>query len=81
MLTSTILASLVIDKKLRLSDGINSYYSFLFKNNIKIKFESLVNHTLGLPGLPENPDLSSSVSNLYKNYGKKEVEKYLENFT
>ena len=34
--TSTILASLVIDEKLKLTDEINTYYSFPFKNNIKI---------------------------------------------
>ncbi len=76
--TSTILASLVIDKKLKLTDEINTYYSFPFKNNIKISFESLANHTSGLSRLPENIDLSNE-SNPYKNYGKKEIEEYLEN--
>jgi hypothetical protein len=68
--TSTVLASLVIDKKIKLTDEINTYYPFTFKNNIKISFESLANHTSGLPRLPENLDLSNE-TNPYKNYGKK----------
>lgn len=76
--TSTILASLVIDKKIKLTDEINIYYPFTFKNNIKINFESLSNHTSGLPRLPENLDLSNE-TNPYKNYGKKEIDEYLKN--
>ena len=76
--TSTILASLVENKKINLTDEINSYYPFAFKDNIKINFESLANHTSGLPRLPENLDLSNQV-NPYKNYGKPEIEQYLKN--
>jgi CubicO group peptidase (beta-lactamase class C family) len=76
--TSTLLASLVEDEKIKLTDYINSYYPFTFKNNIKISFESLANHTSGLPRLPENLDLSNG-SNPYKNYGKNEIDEYLGN--
>ena len=76
--TSTVLASLVEDKKLKLTDKINTYYSFPFKNNIKISFESLANHTSGLPRLPENLDPKNEI-NPYKDYGKKEIEEYLKN--
>ena len=76
--TSTILASLVDHKKINLTDEINSYYPFAFKDNIKINFESLANHTSGLPRLPENLDLSNEI-NPYKNYGKPEIEQYLKN--
>jgi CubicO group peptidase (beta-lactamase class C family) len=76
--TSTILASLVESKKINLTDEINSYYSFAFKDNTKINFESLANHTSGLPRLPENLDLSNEI-NPYKNYGKPEIEQYLKN--
>lgn len=76
--TSTVLASLVEDKKINLADHVNNYYPFTFKNNIKISFESIANHTSGLPRLPENLDLSNE-SNPYKNYGKKELEDYLKN--
>ncbi|UFH32061.1 serine hydrolase [Chryseobacterium sp. C-71] len=76
--TSTVLASLVEDKKIKLADHVNNYYLFTFKDNINISFESLANHTSGLPRLPENLDLSNE-SNPYKNYSKKELEDYLKN--
>lgn len=76
--TSTILASLVNEKKIKLTDKINLYYPFTFKDNINISFESLANHTSGLPRLPENLDLSNKI-NPYKNYGKAEIENYLQN--
>ncbi|WP_306350902.1 serine hydrolase [Flavobacterium sp. '19STA2R22 D10 B1'] len=76
--TSTVLASLVEEKKIKLTDYVNSYYSFPFKDNIKISFESLANHTSGLPRLPQNLDLSNEI-NPYKNYKAKELEEYLKN--
>lgn len=77
--TSTVLASLVENKKIKLTDEINSYYPFAFKNNIKLTFESLANHTSGLPRLPENLDLSNN-TNPYKSYGKAKIEEYLKSF-
>jgi CubicO group peptidase (beta-lactamase class C family) len=76
--TSTILASLLLENKIKLKDIINSYYPFPFKDNIKISFASLANHTAGLPKLPENLDLSNE-ANPYKNYGKNELDEYLKN--
>ena len=76
--TSTVLALLVVNEKINLTDEINSYYPFAFKDNIKINFESLANHTSGLPRLPENLDLSNKI-NPYKNYGKTEIDEYLKN--
>lgn len=78
MFTSTILASLVEDNNIKLTDYINSYYPFAFKDNTKLTFESLANHTSGLPRLPENLDLSNE-QNPYRNYGKKELDEYLKN--
>lgn len=75
--TSTVLASLVEDKKIKLTDEINSYYPFTFKDNIKVSFENLANHTSGLPRLPENLDLSNE-TNPYKNYKKNEMNEYLK---
>ena len=74
--TSSVLASLVIDDKLKLSDFVNDYYAFSFKNNAKITFLELANHTSGLPRLPENLDLSNE-TNPYKNYGVNELNEYL----
>lgn len=76
--TSTVLASLVTDRKLKLSDEINRFYPFPFKNNVKITFETLANHTSGLPRLPENINLSD-ISNPYKNYGSVQLYDYLKN--
>lgn len=76
--TSTILADLVLEGKLKLSDKINSYYPFIFKNKTQLTFESLTNHTSGLPRLPMNlEDLDSE--NPYKSYGSKELDFYLMN--
>lgn len=76
--TSTVLASLVIDKKLDLNNYVNDYYSIDFKNSVKINFSDLANHTSGLPRLPENFDLSNEI-NPYRNYGEKDLNEYLRN--
>jgi len=74
--TSSVLASLVIDNKLKLNDFVNDYYTISFNNNTKITFLELANHTSGLPRLPENLDLSNE-TNPYKYYGNKELNEYL----
>lgn len=75
--TSTLLAQLVEDGKLYLTDNININYPFTFKNNINLKFIELANHTSGLPRLPENLDLLNE-ANPYKTYGKNEINHYLQ---
>ncbi|BAP33403.1 penicillin-binding protein [Chryseobacterium sp. StRB126] len=76
--TSTVLASLVESNKIKLTDHINSYYSFPFKENRKISFEELVNHTSGLPRLPQNLNLLN-LNNPYQEYHTQELEDYLKN--
>lgn len=76
--TSTVLASLVEENKIKLTDKINAFYPFEFKDNIKISFENLANHTSGMPRLPKNLSLQNTI-NPYKNYGEKEIEEYLKN--
>lgn len=76
--TSSVLAFLVENNRIKLTDNINPYYPFTFKDNIKISFESLANHTSGLPRLPKNLDVSNE-NNPYKSYHKKELEEYLKN--
>lgn len=73
---SAVLASLVEEGTIKLAGLVNDFYPFPFKDNIEISFESLANHTSGLPRLPKNLDLSNEV-NPYKNYGKKEIDEYL----
>lgn len=75
--TSTVLASLVESKKLKLTDVINSYYPFALKDSIKLTFESLANHTSGLPRLPENLNSSNDL-NPYQFYDKNKVDEYLK---
>lgn len=74
--TATLLADLVIDKKINPEDPINKYYSFPFKNNTAIHFKSLANHTSGLPRLPSNFDPNSD--NPYKNYDASKLNTYLQ---
>ena len=76
--TSTVLSSLIQEGQINLNDEVNTYYPFNFKNNERITFKTLANHTSGLPRLPENLDLSNE-SNPYKDYGKEEIEEYLKN--
>ncbi|MFA6838671.1 MAG: serine hydrolase domain-containing protein [Dysgonamonadaceae bacterium] len=76
--TSTVLASLVEDGEIKLTDPINSYFPFTFNNNTKITFKDLANHTSGLSRLPENLDLTNE-GNPYKAYGKIQIEEYLKN--
>lgn len=75
--TATVLASLVEEGKIKLLDDINTYYPFPFHNNFKISFESLANHTSGLPALPDNLD-SPNPENPYSNYDVKKLDVYLK---
>jgi CubicO group peptidase (beta-lactamase class C family) len=76
--TSAVLGSLVEDKKIKLTDEINTFYPFTFKDNMKISFESLANHTSGLPRLPENLKPKDN-NNPYKDYDKNDIDEYLRN--
>lgn len=76
--TSVILASLVDEGKICLTDNINQHFSFMFKDSIKIRYIDLANHTSALPRLPQNLDLSNE-SNPYKEFKDEELFYYLEN--
>lgn len=77
VLTATVLASLVVEKEISLTDVINNYYTFEFKDSIQLRFESLANHTSGLPRMPENIELTN-ILDPYKHYGAKELKDYLK---
>lgn len=76
--TSTLLAGFVVDNKLKLKDNINDYLDLPIKDDTKITFEQLANHTSGLPRLPSNLDLATvDPINPYKKYGAKKLDEYL----
>ncbi len=77
--TSTILALLVEEGKLNLSDEAQSFFDFKFNEEHSIPLERLANHTSGLARLPINLNLTD-FANPYKNYGKGELEDYLKNY-
>ncbi|MBS7332268.1 MAG: serine hydrolase [Weeksellaceae bacterium] len=63
VLTSSVLASLITDNKLKLSDEINQFYPFEFKDNHKITFQELANHTSGLGKLSlENKVINDTIN-------------------
>lgn len=77
--TSTMLASLVLEGKLLLNDPIQNYLKIKLHTDPGITFQSLANHTSGLPPLPPNfatirmlhPD------NPYKAYAEDKLIHYL----
>lgn len=76
--TATLLADLVINGKLELDDDINSYLDIPIKNNTKLLFKDLSNHTSGLPRLPSNLDLERvDLMNPYKDYDLDALNVYL----
>lgn len=78
VMTSTILAELVTQNKIKLDDKINPYYAFPFKDNIQIRFQGLANHTSGLPRLPSNLEVDDD-TDPYKEYDAAKLEEYLKN--
>lgn len=78
VMTATVLAELVHQKKISLDDHINGYYPFSFQDNIQLSFKSLSNHTAALPRLPSNL-LTTNDSNPYKDYDAQKLNDYLKN--
>jgi CubicO group peptidase (beta-lactamase class C family) len=78
--TSTLLAEMVIQKELSLTDNINKTFSFKFHDKIKLNYISLSNHTSGLYRIPSNlfPLMFKNPSNPYKEYSVKLFNYYLE---
>lgn len=75
--TSTLLAQLVIEKEVKLTDSIQQYFSFPL-NEKGFSLEQLSNHTSGLPRLPTNLNLAAlDLKNPYKSYAEADFEYYL----
>ena len=79
LFTSTILADFVIEKKLQLDDNINGYLDFPLKNNVKISFKQLANHTSGLPKMPNNLSYTDKRFK-FREYNDEKIEDYLKNY-
>ena len=77
--TSTLLAHIVKSDSLELDSYINDHLDVSFKEDIKLSFKSLANHTSGLPRLPSNLNLFKvDQSNPYKDYDGIMLESYLK---
>ncbi len=76
--TATILSNLVLEGKIKLDDNINDYIEVPIKNNLKISFKQLVNHTSDLPKMPSNLKFSDK-RNKFKKYNTLKLEEYLKN--
>ncbi len=77
--TSTLLAGLVVDGKIKLDDPINDKVSFELNDSISITYKELANHTSGLPKRPSDIvfSLIRNPCNPYKNYSTDKLERYL----
>jgi len=76
--TATLLADLVLKKKLKLEDRVSDYLDVSFNDSTAITFKQLANHTSGLPRLPSNMKLLEvDFKNPYKDYDEKKLIDYL----
>jgi CubicO group peptidase (beta-lactamase class C family) len=76
--TSTLLANLVIENKLKLNDNIQDYLEVELNTEENITFKTLANHTSGLPRLPTNLNLMTvDQNNPYANYDEEQLNTYL----
>src|SRR5690606_1269534 len=75
--TSTLLANFVLEGKVKLDDNIGDHLEVPVKDDTRITFRSLANHTSGLPRLPSNLFFLASPDNPYKDYDESKLESYL----
>ncbi len=75
--TATLLAKLVEDQRLKLTDTLQYFFDFPLSTN-SITLEQLARHTSGLPRLPSNLVLASvDPQNPYKSYSEENFKNYL----
>jgi CubicO group peptidase (beta-lactamase class C family) len=80
--TAFMVESVLRDNNINESASIAAYLPDSVKANTvlsKITFLSLLNHTSGLPRLPENFEIKEGDMQPYKNYGEKKLYAYLKN--
>jgi CubicO group peptidase (beta-lactamase class C family) len=78
--TSTLLAESVLAGKITLDKNIGETLDFPLKDNVKITFQQLANHTSGLPRLATNQNIfGADPANPYKDYDEAKLIEYLKN--
>ncbi|MFV0590008.1 MAG: serine hydrolase domain-containing protein [Draconibacterium sp.] len=78
--TSTLLANLVLSKKVGLNDTMSSCTDLPLNSRDTFTLRELANHTSGLPRLPANLNLGTAdFRNPYKNYSEEDLVEYLCN--
>ncbi|AZQ44814.1 serine hydrolase domain-containing protein [Nonlabens ponticola] len=76
--TSTLLADLVLNDKIKLDDPLEKHMDYDLSINPKTTLKQLANHTSGLPRLPTNLNLFLvDQSNPYKEYDSSMLKQYL----
>ncbi|CAH1000786.1 D-alanyl-D-alanine-carboxypeptidase/endopeptidaseAmpH [Neolewinella maritima] len=75
--TATLLANMVEDGRLRLTDRVETAYDFPFADSSSFTYQQLANHTAGLPRLPSNIGLT--FIDPYHDYTPDKLEAYLRN--
>jgi len=77
--TSVMLARCINEGLITADASIKPYLGYTLPDSVDITFESLSNHTSGLPRMPSNFTLSAlfSQDNPYKNYDEDKLQKYL----
>jgi len=77
--TSTMLAGLLLEDKLQVENYINDYLDIPFKDDQKISFQMLSNHTSGLPRMPTNMIMNFfNGNNPFEDYGAENLKEYLK---
>lgn len=75
--TSTLLAQLVTEGSIKLSDAVHTFLGYEFNKGQTLTFEELANHTSGLPRLPPSmfwKAVFGSSENPYKDYDAQALE-------
>ena len=78
--TSSLLAHEVVNNNLKLRKPINKLFPYKFKDEIKLSYQELANHTSGMYRLPSNilPLIIRNMDNPYSEYSFHLFDKYLQ---
>lgn len=76
LFTATSLVKILKKHGLQLDDAINDHYDFPFKDELRLTFRALANHTSGLPRMPSNLR-PKTLADPYAGYDGAALETYL----